>query len=97
VTVRFLEIARIELRDAARFYEAQRRGLGAEFRDEVRSTLERIKHLPDAWHSLGENTRRCQTRRFPYGVIYRFKSDEIVVVAIAHLHRRPEYWKDRLK
>jgi plasmid stabilization system protein ParE len=95
VTVRFLEVARIELRDAARFYEAQRRGLGAEFRDEVRSTLERIKRFPHAWQALSENSRRCQTRRFPYGVIYRVEAEEILVVAIAHLHRRPGYWTDR--
>jgi plasmid stabilization system protein ParE len=96
VKVRFLEAARNELRDAIRFYEAQRSGLGAEFRDEVRSTLERIKHLPEAWHPLSQNTRRCRTHRFPYGVIYQVKVEEILVVAIAHLHRRPEYWKKRI-
>ncbi len=93
MTVRFLEIARVELREAAQYYEAQRRGLGAEFRDEIRLTLERIKHFPDAWQTLSENTRRCQTRRFPYGVIYRVEPDGILVVAIAHLHRRPGYWR----
>ena len=96
MTVRFLEVARDELREAIQFYEAQRSGLGKEFRGEIQSTLERIKHFPDAWSSLSKNTRRCRTRRFPYGVIYRVKSEEILVVAIAHLHRRPEYWKDRL-
>jgi toxin ParE2 len=95
VTVRFLEVARAELREAVRFYEAQRSGLGAEFRDEVRSTLERVKRFPEAWQILSANTRRCRTRRFPYGIIYRFQSAEILVVAIAHLHRRPEYWNDR--
>jgi plasmid stabilization system protein ParE len=95
VTVRFLEVARTELRDAVRFYEAQRPGLGAEFRDEVRSTIERIKHLPEAWQLLSEHTRRCRTRLFPYGVIYRVESKNILIVAIAHLHRHPEHWKDR--
>jgi plasmid stabilization system protein ParE len=96
VTVRFLEIARDELREAIQFYEAQRSGLGTEFRDEIQSTLERIKHFPEAWSPLSKNTRRCRTHRVPYGVIYRVKSEEILVVAIAHLHRRPEYWKDRI-
>jgi toxin ParE2 len=96
VTVRFLKAARSELRAAIRFYESERPGLGAEFRDEVLSALERIKHLPEAWHPLSKNTRRCRTHRFPYGVIYQAKTDEILVVAIAHLHRRSDYWKGRI-
>jgi toxin ParE2 len=96
VTVRFLEAARDDLRGAIRFYESQRKGLGREFRDEIQSTLERIKRLPGAWHPLSKNTRRCRTHRFPYGVIYQETSGEILVVAIAHLHRKPGYWQDRI-
>jgi len=44
---------------------------------------------------MGKNTRRCRTKRFPYGLIYRCKGDEILIVAVAHLHRRPGYWHDR--
>jgi plasmid stabilization system protein ParE len=71
VTVRFLDAARDDLRDAIWFYETERPGLGAKFRDEVLSALERIKHFPEAWRPLSKNTRRCRTHRFPYGVIYR--------------------------
>ena len=95
MTTRFLEAARDDLRDAVRYYETQRAGLGAEFREEVRSAIERIEALPDAWHPLSANTRRCRTRRFPYGVIYRAGPDEIVIVAVAHLHRDPDHWRDR--
>lgn len=34
--------------------------------------------------------------RFPYGVIYATDPEEIVILAIAHMHRRPGYWRDRL-
>jgi toxin ParE2 len=94
--IRFLEAARDDLGEAIRYYEAQRPGLGAEFRDEVRSTLERIERFPEAWRSLSQNTRRCRTHRFPYGIIYQVRPDEILVVAVAHLHRRPDYWKGRI-
>ena len=57
MTVRFLSAARDDLRGAIRFYESQRAGLGREFRDEIQSTLERIKRLPGAWHPLSKNTR----------------------------------------
>jgi hypothetical protein len=62
VIVRFLDAARTDLRDAVRYYDAQQRGLGTEFRSEVRSTNERIKQLPEAWRALSLNTRRCRLR-----------------------------------
>lgn len=94
--VRFLEAARAELRGGVRFYNAQQAGLGHRFRDEVRATVERIRSLPEAWPPLSENTRRCLVHRFPYGLIYQVRDDEILIVAVAHLHREPEHWKDRI-
>ncbi len=93
--VRFLAVARSELRHAISFYNEQRRGLGREFRDEVHATIERITRLPEAWRPLSHNTRCCRTHRFPYGVIYQLRNDEILIVAVAHLHREPGYWTDR--
>jgi len=96
VNVRFLEAARSDLREAIRYYNKQQPGLGRELRDEVHTTIERITLLPEAWRLLSENTRRCRVHRFPYGVIYQVRSDEILIVAIAHLHREPGSWADRL-
>lgn len=96
MTVRFLEAARDELREAVRYYDGQRPGLGAEFAAEVRSTVGRIAKLPDGWQLLSGNTRRCRTKRFPYGIIYQAAVDELLIVAVAHLRREPDYWKDRL-
>ncbi len=33
---------------------------------------------------------------YPFGIIYGVDNDTIVIVAIAHLHREPRYWADRL-
>jgi hypothetical protein len=40
-------------------------------------------------------TRRALVARFPYQVVYRIRPGEIVIVAVAHLKRRPGYWKNR--
>lgn len=96
MTVSFLEAARRDLRAAVSYYEGQRPGLGREFREEVRAAIERIRALPEAWHPLSENTRRCRTRRFPYGLIYQVQGEEVLIVAVAHLHRDPDYWKDQI-
>lgn len=95
--IRFLDIAQIELDQAIEYYNYESPGLGDEFLTEVLKAIDRIGEFPEAWHRLSERTRRCQTRRFPYGIIYQIREDEILVVAVANLHRRPDYWKDRLK
>jgi hypothetical protein len=95
--IAFLEPAETELDEAIAYYDAQRPGLGEEFLVEVLLTLERIQAYPAAWPHLSRQTRRCRTRRFPYGVVYRATQNELLVVAIAHLHRRPLYWVDRIK
>ena len=94
---RFLLPARRELDEAVRYYNAQRMRLGDEFRDEAWETVRRIKDFPLAWHPLGGAIRRCQMRRFPYGLIYEPSELEIVIIAVAHLHREPEYWRPRVQ
>ena len=91
----FHPLANSELAEAVQHYEECQIGLGLDFAEEVYAAIERISKYPDAWFELSRNTRRCLLNRFPYGVIFQFKSGTIYIIAIAHLHRRPGYWKDR--
>ena len=93
--ISFLEPARLELDDAVNYYNCEEAGLGEAFLSEFLKTLDRIGKFPDAWQPLSQRTRRCQMRRFPFGVIYQKRAEELLIVAVAHLHRSPEYWKDR--
>jgi plasmid stabilization system protein ParE len=97
VTVRFLEIAESELDDAIRWYQAQAPGLGEAFLLEVMTTARRIARYPGAWQLLEQDIRRCRLTRFPYGLIYAVERNDIVVLAVAHLHRKPGYWRERVK
>jgi len=97
VNVRVLEVAQQELDEAVSYYNGQVAGLGDAFLLEAVAAIERIRQFPDAWHPLGENLRRCRLRRFPYGLIYHADGTGILIVAVAHTHRRPDYWRDRLK
>ena len=94
--INFLEIAQMELDDAIEYYNYESPGLGDNFLIEVLNALDRIDEFPEAWHPCSKRTRRCQTRRFPYGIIYQVREHEILVVAVANLHRKPDYWKDRI-
>jgi hypothetical protein len=93
----FLTPAKAELAKAVSYYNTQSEGLGYDLAAEVKKTLERIVQYPDAWPMLSKRTRRCRTNRFPYGVVYQFRPNTLLVVAIMHLSRNPETWKSRLK
>lgn len=86
-----------ELREAVRWYETQRTGLGDEFLNAVNAAFSRINAHPEIGTVISEDgyTRRVLITAFPYQVIYRLKPDEIVIVALAHSRRRPGYWMQR--
>lgn len=88
--------ARVEFLAAIDFYEDREPGLGSDFAIEVRSIIENVFSFPRAWPILEDDIRRCQIRRFPYGIIYSQDEDVIFILAVMHLHRDPVYWKDRL-
>lgn len=95
--IRASELASEEFREAVRWYEARRSGLGSEFFDAVAAAVALIEGNPavGATISTDGQTRRVLVARFPYQVVYRLRPTEIVIAAIAHLKRRPGYWRGR--
>ena len=93
--VYFYDSAEAEFDAAVQYYDGQAPGLGRQFRQAVCDALNRIRQFPDAYSPISRRTRRCLVGRFPYGIVYRHSQNGITVVAVAHLHRRPGYWKPR--
>ncbi|MDX2242523.1 MAG: type II toxin-antitoxin system RelE/ParE family toxin [Leptolyngbyaceae cyanobacterium bins.302] len=83
------------MQEAVDYYDAINPELGDAFLDEVERALERIVNFPNAWAQLSPNTRRCRLLGFPYGIIYQSRGDRILVVAVMHFQRKPNYWSDR--
>jgi plasmid stabilization system protein ParE len=96
VKVRFVSTAERELKEALAFYESAREGLGVEFLAEVEATTHLIETFPLAWMSLSPRTRRCRTHRFPYGLFYQVRGDEILIVSVMDLRRDPKRWEEYL-
>ena len=96
MSIRLLEPAQMELDDAIAWYAEQAPGLGDAFLIEVLKTLRLVEQFPQAWHPLRPEIRRCRSRRFPYSVVYTQDGPGILVLAVAHQHRKPDYWKNRL-
>lgn len=94
--VRFLKPAQCEVDDAVVWYDSQSRNLGKQFLDDLDRAVRRIVAYPLASTKIEEDLRRCLLSRFPYGIIYGINSETVIVIAVAHLHREPRYWIDRL-
>jgi plasmid stabilization system protein ParE len=93
---RFTSAALTELRKATLYYEELENGLGAVLLDEINAAVERILANPQAWHPLSPRTRRCRTHRFPFGLIYQIRSDEILITSVMDLRRDPMRWQQLL-
>jgi hypothetical protein len=96
VKARLVSTAERELKEAMEFYESAREGLGVEFLAEVEATTYLIESFPLAWTSLSPRTRRCRTHRFPFGLFYQVRGDEILIVSVMDLRRDPKRWEQYL-
>jgi len=94
--VRFLSAANAELEEAVRYHDRELPGLGYRFFQEVDAAVERIQIFPEGWTRVGKRTRRCLLKGFPYALLYSVEGGEILILAVAHLHRDPSQYQDRI-
>jgi toxin ParE2 len=65
------------------------------FEQEVESAVQCIARAPHRWPTYDEKHRKLNLLRFPYLLIYREYGNRLWIVAVAHGHRKPGYWKMR--
>lgn len=93
----FLPQAVDELEEAVAFYEDKQSGLGGRLRDEVERTLCWIIGHANIPRLRGAGYRRVNLRVFPYYVTYVDLEQSLWILAVAHGHRKPEFWIDRAR
>jgi plasmid stabilization system protein ParE len=94
--VGFLPEAEQEMLEAASYYESQAAGLGEDYLSEIERAVASIAESPNTWPIIGGKLRRRLVRRFPFGILYSVEPEEIVIIAVAHLRRKPGYWRERI-
>ena len=92
-TYRFTSAALSELKEAMTYYEREQPGLGLAFLNEIDSAIDRILRFPRGWHPVSARSRRCRTHRFPFGLLYQIRTDEILITAVMDLRRDPRRWR----
>ncbi|QWF70798.1 type II toxin-antitoxin system RelE/ParE family toxin [Methylomonas paludis] len=96
MNIEFIDEAQSELHEAFCWYEAQQKQLGVQFLNEFDAAIRRLAAFPESYPLIGNNIRRCLINRFPYGILYGIDANKIIIIAVAHLHRKPSYWLTRL-
>ena len=80
---------------AARWYEERSQGLGVAFLETLEQTLAGIVENPLRFPLVHQSFRRALMKRFPYGVFFRVRGEQIRISATVHLSRDPDRWRRR--
>jgi plasmid stabilization system protein ParE len=82
--------------DEAFDWYASRSGIAAvRFTDAIDASLLRISQNARMIAFVDDIHQGCPVKRFPFRIIFRELEDQILIVAIAHAKRRPNYWRSR--
>lgn len=90
-----LQEAYEELNDAVEYYEGKQDGLGLRMIEEFDKHVHWIMKNPTVPRIRKGGYRRVNLKAFPYYIAYIIHEDALWLLAIAHSHRKPEYWIKR--
>ena len=89
----FLPEAVADAEEAIRYYEERVPGLGSRFRAEVEIVCAAIVHNPLLWRERPGGFRRVNIPGFPDNEAYFIRGERMLVAAVGHGSRHPDYWK----
>ena len=95
MTYRFADEALAEYIAAGEYLNGKVPGLGDAFADEIEAGIQKICATAYVWRVIEDDVRRFLIERFPYGIYYTVENDRIVIWAVKHLRRDPDYWQER--
>lgn len=86
-----------DVREAKKWYREQQKGLDSRFAKDVKASINRLQKNPLNYEIKYKNIRIVYCDIFPYAIHFYMNEVEkqLVIVAIIHQHRDPEYPKTR--
>jgi len=95
--VLFAPQAREEILEATAYYRDRSSQAVEKFSGDIAGTIDLLLQFPGVGSPVSRNARRLLLKNFPYQFIYRVEGDDVRVFAVAHLKRKPRYWRERLR
>lgn len=92
-----LPLAKEDIREAAKWYNKQEKGLGKRFTEDVRRNVHFIRQNPQASSIRYNVIRTAVLNVFPFMIHYTVDEENkiVIVSAVLHTSRNPELWKNR--
>jgi toxin ParE1/3/4 len=94
--VSFLSAAEQDYQEALAWYQSRSSQAAAGFEATMEVALQRICDSPEMSPLCDDRHRFYVMRRYPYSIIYRIASGNVLIVAVAHARRSPTYWQGRV-
>ena len=84
-----------EYNEAAHYYAQKSLKTGQRFHEEIERCVDEIQKHPGIFHHIKGSCQRHFSTTFPYAIIYKELPDHIHILAVMHMHRKPNYWEHR--
>jgi len=93
----YYDYVKQDVREAKNWYFKQQPGLEKRFAEDVKQTLDRMKLNPRHYEIKYRNVRTALCHTFPYAIHFYINeiAGELVIIAIVHQHRDPDFAQDR--
>jgi plasmid stabilization system protein ParE len=85
-----------EYADETNYYARLDPELGGRFYDEIERLIRNIRQQPDRFRLFDAPIRRHFSDVFPYAVLYIDQPERVLIIAVMHMKRHPDYWRNRL-
>ncbi len=93
--IEFHPDADIEYRNAIRWYSTRSINAARRFEEQFETLLLLIQKNPLLFPHYDDIRRHATITGYPYRVLYEFQGNCLRILAIAHHHQRPDYFKYR--
>ena len=87
--------AEVDYTESLTWYAERSIDAANDFDAEFDRAISQIAREPECFPMCDSRHRYFLLRRFPFRIIYRIVASDIVVIAVAHGSRSPDYWATR--
>ena len=96
LSLRLTDDALFDIEEITTWYEDQRKGLSYDFELCLEAGINEIIRTPLAFQQRYKEVKILFINRFPYGIHYILKKEEVVIIGVFHTSRSPKNWDKRM-
>jgi len=84
-----------EAEETRQWYAEKNPAAAKRFVAALRAAIRLMAEDPERWAEFQVGVRRVMLKKFPYAVVFTVEPTRVLVLAVMHFSRHPEYWHGR--